>query len=241
MAEAAGLARRFSRAAAVYESRSVVQRRVARDLLSWLPAPLPDSVLEVGCGTGQLTAGLVGARRVVAIDIAPAMVARCAARAPGAEVREADFLGFEPDGRFDLVVSSSSLHWMRPFEAVAAQLARCGRRFVVALMVEGTLAELHEARERIAPGKAPPPLPSLRAAVRALREAGAVGIELGLRHHESAYENGLALMRDLNECGLTGAGGARLSRMELAALAQALPSPMVARYRVAMLRGELVS
>jgi ubiquinone/menaquinone biosynthesis C-methylase UbiE len=75
-------------------------------------------VLEVGCGTGQLTAEL--ARRgcdVTAIDIGPSMVAVARRRLGRAPVRFAvvsfeDFAG--DDGWFDLVVSATAFHWVDP-------------------------------------------------------------------------------------------------------------------------------
>jgi ubiquinone/menaquinone biosynthesis C-methylase UbiE len=75
-------------------------------------------VLEVGCGTGQLTEQL--ARHgcdVTAIDIGPSMVAVARRRLGRAPVRFAvvSFEDFEADdGAFDLVVSATAFHWVDP-------------------------------------------------------------------------------------------------------------------------------
>jgi ubiquinone/menaquinone biosynthesis C-methylase UbiE len=76
------------------------------------------AVLEVGCGTGQLTASLVGRGfELTALDIGPALVA-AAQRALGAP--EVTFLvsSFEdfaaPDGSFDLIVCATAFHWIDP-------------------------------------------------------------------------------------------------------------------------------
>jgi ubiquinone/menaquinone biosynthesis C-methylase UbiE len=77
-----------------------------------------DRVLEVGCGTGQLTEEL--ARHgcdVTAIDIGPSMVAISRRRLGRAPVRFAvvSFEDFEADdGAFDLVVSATAFHWVDP-------------------------------------------------------------------------------------------------------------------------------
>ena len=75
-------------------------------------------VLEVGCGTGQLTEQL--ARHgcdVTAIDIGPSMVAVARRRLGRAPVRFAvvSFEEFEGgDGSFDLLVSAMAFHWVDP-------------------------------------------------------------------------------------------------------------------------------
>lgn len=86
-------------------------------------------VLEVGCGPGHLSTRL--ARRglvVTGVDLDPAMVERAkvhaergsdAGRAPSFLVGDAASLAF-PDGSFDLVVSTFSLHhWSDPAKGLA--------------------------------------------------------------------------------------------------------------------------
>lgn len=75
-------------------------------------------VLEVGCGTGQLTAHL--ARRapaLEAIDIGPSMIATARRRLAGTEV-ELACTSFEDldaeDGSFDLIVAADAYHWLDP-------------------------------------------------------------------------------------------------------------------------------
>jgi SAM-dependent methyltransferase len=76
-------------------------------------------VLELGCGTGRLTARLAPyARRFVAIDSSAAMLDTFRARFPGVEVHEADIplavsrlLGDGQAGAFDLVGAFWSLNY----------------------------------------------------------------------------------------------------------------------------------
>lgn len=93
----------------------------------------PDAaVLEIGCGTGQLTGWLVGSGfRVTAIDIGPSMIAAARQRLHGSGV---SFLvtSFEnlvaPDAAFDLVISAAAFHWIDPEVAFSksARLLRPG-------------------------------------------------------------------------------------------------------------------
>lgn len=86
-------------------------RRVRQRFVSALDVSPSDRVLELGCGTGQVTALLVAAgAEVVAIDALPAMLEGARRRAPGATFIEADLLDLEITGHFDRVVLSFVLH-----------------------------------------------------------------------------------------------------------------------------------
>ena len=67
-------------------------RRLAAGLIKTAGISAGDRVLDVGCGTGQLTralADLVGGHNVAAIDPSEAVLAVCRARVPEADVRAA--------------------------------------------------------------------------------------------------------------------------------------------------------
>lgn len=90
------------------------------------------AVLEIGCGTGQLTAALAGAGfRVTANDIGASMIACAWQRAGCAGVRF-EIGAFEDlaagEAAFDLVISSAAFHWIDPEVAFAksARLLRAG-------------------------------------------------------------------------------------------------------------------
>ena len=88
-------------------------------------------VLEIGCGTGQLTRQLAGrAFNLTAIDIGPAMIeaARCNVTDPMAGFEVCSFEDFAGNGRFDLIVSATAFHWVDPAVglAKAARLLRPG-------------------------------------------------------------------------------------------------------------------
>ncbi len=107
-----------------------VYRRLAADAAA--AAPPDGAVLDVGTGPGVLLAELARIRpdlRVVGIDLSADMVAAAKRSASGfgdrvtAQLGDVTDLPF-PDGSFDLVVSSFSLHhWADPAAAVP-ELAR---------------------------------------------------------------------------------------------------------------------
>jgi SAM-dependent methyltransferase len=90
------------------------------------------AVLEIGCGTGQLTRQLAGlGLNVTAIDIGPAMVDAARRTVPDPMVRFqiSAFEDFSDSGPFDLIVSATAFHWVDPDVgwAKAARLLRpCG-------------------------------------------------------------------------------------------------------------------
>lgn len=85
----------------------------------------PRQVVDVGAGTGKLTAALLGAgREVVAVDPDEAMLARLQQRLPG--VRTLVGTGESvplPDANADLVTFGQSWHWV-DVPAASAEVAR---------------------------------------------------------------------------------------------------------------------
>ncbi len=104
-------------------------------------------VLEVGCGTGQITDLLVDwvrPGRVTAVDFSPAMLARARAKGIAAEFREADICEAPPaEGAFDLAFCFQSFpHFRDPAAAL--------RHLAAALKPGGRLLILHLAgREQV--------------------------------------------------------------------------------------------
>lgn len=89
------------------------------------------AVLEIGCGTGQLTRQLASrALDVTAIDIGAAMVeaARLNVTDPMVRFQVSPFEDFAGSGPFDLIVSATAFHWVDPGIglAKAARLLRPG-------------------------------------------------------------------------------------------------------------------
>jgi len=75
------------------------------------------AVLEIGCGTGQLTRQLAGRGfSLTAIDIGAAMVETARRNVPDPLVRfeVCSFEDFPGNGPFDLIVSATAFHWVDP-------------------------------------------------------------------------------------------------------------------------------
>lgn len=95
------------------------------DLLALVePAPTP-RVLDLGCGTGELTRlahERLGARETVGVDASAAMLERAAAHAGGGlSFRQGDLAAFA-EGAFDVVLSNAAIHWVPDHEALLPRL-----------------------------------------------------------------------------------------------------------------------
>lgn len=94
-------------------------------------------VVDLGCGTGELTRELhvhLNARETLGLDSSPAMLAKAAAFAgDGLRFAAGDIGDFRGDGAYDLVFSNAALHWIPDHPALL-------RRLTAALAEEGQLA-----------------------------------------------------------------------------------------------------
>jgi trans-aconitate 2-methyltransferase len=95
------------------------------DLLA-LVSPVPGGrVVDLGCGSGELTAQLhrlLAAGETLGLDSSPAMLERAAAlAADGLRFELRDIAGFR-DGGWDVVFSNAALHWLPDHEALFGRL-----------------------------------------------------------------------------------------------------------------------
>jgi len=233
---------RFSRAAATYDVLADIQKAVAARLIESIRAfPAPRTILEVGCGSGQLTKFLLETwpdASIDAIDASSAMVSetgRALGRPRRLALFTAEAMTFSGRGAYDMVISSSSLHWMCPLPGVIRHLAGLvipGGCFAHAVMLAGTLGELRAARLRVAPQKVP--RREVPVAGEVLRSVADAGLVVKMNHEEETivtYANATAFLRSLHDQGVTGGdishAGGLLTRGELARLV----ADYEARYR----------
>jgi malonyl-CoA O-methyltransferase len=147
--------RSFHQQAAEYDQHTSVQKRVVSRLMSLVnnhATDIPEAVLDVGCGTGQLLASLreqFPLSRLYGLDLAYNMT-KCASERLGTDAQfvngDAEYLPFK-DGAFDLLVSSSTLQWLDPLDLFFRQAHRVMHTnglMCVAFFGGRTLCELRE-------------------------------------------------------------------------------------------------
>lgn len=123
----------FDRAAASYDAAAELQCEIGDRLIERMDfiSIKPRRILDLGAGTGKFTAALMKRYRsadVVALDIAPAMLAHARRRGgwlrkPQCVCADAERLPFADDS-FDFVFSNLMLQWCSDLEAAFTELRR---------------------------------------------------------------------------------------------------------------------
>ncbi|GAB4341331.1 MAG: malonyl-ACP O-methyltransferase BioC [Desulfobulbaceae bacterium] len=148
---------RFARAAATYDRQAFIQLKMARRLLGLLDEHLsspPRRLLEIGCCTGLLTEQLVrcfpAAETFFVNDLVPAFeetVRRRTGGAPQVRFLPGDIERIDIPADLDLVVSSSTLHWLADLPGFLRRLATrlpAGATFCFSIYGPENLAEVRE-------------------------------------------------------------------------------------------------
>ncbi|MEK3833322.1 methyltransferase domain-containing protein [Paenibacillus sp. FSL P2-0136] len=137
-----------------YDHKLDFVSKLGGDVLSLLQPQPGERVLDIGCGTADLTAKIASAgAETVGIDLSPEMIARGRAKYPHLNLSTQNAYTYRTSGTFDAVFSNAALHWMKDAHAVAVTVAsalRTGGRFVaefggyrnVAALVNATEAAL---------------------------------------------------------------------------------------------------
>ncbi|MZH02675.1 MAG: methyltransferase domain-containing protein, partial [Nitrospinae bacterium] len=148
----------FSRHAKTYDRYAQLQKSMAERLASMLPTPLPDNVLEIGCGTGLFTRHLLTqpVKKLVLNDIAPGMLEILSNSlelpldteiSPG----NAERIHFE---NMDLICANAVFQWFqKPHEALIKmnQSLRDKGRLIFSTFGPKTLIEFRQAANLTSP------------------------------------------------------------------------------------------
>ncbi len=221
------VARRFSAAAEGYGDGAALQQAGAAALLARLGHyPQGQRLLDLGCGTGaHLPVLATHAAELLAVDLAPNMVARAQARGYQALVADAEQLPLA-DGSLDRIFSNLMVQWLDglgPVLAEAKRLLQPGGVALISTLAEGSLTELASAFTA-ADGRAHInrflPLARIDAQVQA---AGFAQVSIKQQRFCSHYGEVGALLRELKTLGANAlVGEARhqsFSRRQLQAMA----------------------
>ncbi len=123
--------------------------RYGEALIDVLAPRAGERILDLGCGSGQLTARIAeSGAAVTGLDASPTMIAAARANYPGIEFRVADGACFTVDQPVDAVFSNAALHWVRDSRGAIGSVARAlkpGGRFVFEMGGSGNIAHLLNA------------------------------------------------------------------------------------------------
>jgi malonyl-CoA O-methyltransferase len=200
---------KFSRAADSYDNFAKVQMEVARRLAARLIRVQKESyvntILEIGCGTGNFTSLLAErfpAAKIVALDFSPEMIARAQSKLNNNNIEFVcaegeQFLEKTAHSSFDLVVSNGSLQWFSNIGNALYHIARIltpGGSMFCSIFGPESLKELDKglhAIQTLAAGIAAQAFPQEEQLQNALNnnfQDGRVEEELITKEYESAHD-----------------------------------------------------
>lgn len=139
---------------ALYQGKHAFVWQAAQDLLGLLDLQPGQKILDVGCGTGQLTDAIAqtGAA-VLGIDKSPEMIHQARQNFPTYQFEIADATDFDFGHDFDAVFSNAALHWITPPQHAAACMAlalRPGGKLVVEFGGHGNVQVISSAADHAA-------------------------------------------------------------------------------------------
>lgn len=213
------LARRFGAAARHYDAHARFQQEVGGALLArmseshvaldthqGLALTLPETGLDLGCGTGFFLPALIGrCQRLHGLDLAPGMLAEASRRHSGALLLcgDAEALPFA-DQSLDWIFSSLALQWCeRPAQAFAEihRVLKPGGQLLFSTLLAESLWQLREAWRTVDGHAHVNRFLSLSQLHHAVADGGFALMELESLTWQLAYGELGSLLRDLKGIG----------------------------------------
>ena len=138
--------------AGLYDAKHAFVWEKARGLLEWLTPQKGDRILDLGCGTGQLSAEIArSGAEVVGADRSPEMIAEARKKFSALRFELCDARSLTFENEFDAVFSNAALHWIPEAEQVVDGIARAlkaGGRFVAEFGGKGNVRQVVAALEK---------------------------------------------------------------------------------------------
>lgn len=122
-----------------------------RDLLGLLTPQPGERILDVGCGTGQLTAEIAASgAEVTGIDSSEEMIEQARRNIPHLRFEAQDVCRLPYREEFDAIFSNAVLHWVTSASEAAASMSRAlkpGGRLVIEMGGHGNVREMLAASD----------------------------------------------------------------------------------------------
>lgn len=135
--------------ARLYDGAHGFVSRLGAPLIDLLDPKPGERILDVGCGTGSLSAEIAAkGAEVLGIDASLQMVEAARSAFPGVAFQQVDACDYGAETLFDGVFSNAALHWIKPPEQAARMMAKAlkpGGRLVLEMGGRGNVAKIEAA------------------------------------------------------------------------------------------------
>jgi len=139
--------------AARYQDQHSFVWRYGANLIESLNPEAGERILDLGCGTGQLTAQIArSGAKVIGLDSSSDMLASARKNYPDLEFVPGNAASFQFQEPFDAVFSNAVLHWVKDAEGAVksiAQALRTSGRFIAEFGGKGNIASVQAALRAI--------------------------------------------------------------------------------------------
>src|SRR3954464_14771629 len=97
----------------LYREKHAFVFQYGNNVVEWLEPKEGEKILDLGCGTGELTAKIAeSGAQVTGIDSSASMIASAKQHFPNVKFAVADATSFTLTEKFDAVFSNATLHWV---------------------------------------------------------------------------------------------------------------------------------
>jgi trans-aconitate methyltransferase len=135
-----------------YDDKHAFVYQKAKGLVDLLAPKEGERILDLGCGTGTLTAEIAArGAEILGVDQSEEMIAQAKKKYPELRFEVSDARALEFEREFDAVFSNAVLHWIPEADQVIAGVARAlkrGGRFVAEFGGKGNIQRLVEGFHR---------------------------------------------------------------------------------------------
>jgi trans-aconitate methyltransferase len=137
----------------LYKEKHAFVFEYGNSLIDWLQPQAGESILDLGCGTGELTTQLAAkGAQVTGIDASAAMIESARTHYPDITFEVGDATTFSLPVAFDGIFSNATLHWVCEKEKAIARMyaqLKKGGRLVIEMGGKGNVQSILTTLEKV--------------------------------------------------------------------------------------------